>query len=198
MANPRHDDKSTYNTEETARRTSEKTAEQMRRIGQTAADTGGELARSGADLLQQNAETLQSAWRLGFDMTAKMMERSTGQLGRALGVSGEEAQEATERSARNVETVFHSSNAISRGMSGASREYFELVRHQIETSFERMNDLWRCRTPQDVAAVQSELMRASMESFLEASRRIADISMKLADDAKKQMIENSERMQRVA
>jgi hypothetical protein len=68
-----------------------------------------------------------------------------------------------------------------------SQEYFEFVRHQIENNMNRMNELWRCRTPQDVAAVQSDLVRETVGSVLESSRRMADMSLKLADDAAKHM-----------
>ena len=194
MADPRQEDKSTRNVEETARRTTEQTsrigqagAEQTTRIGQAAAEAGDEVARAGAHLLQQNAETLQNAWRLGLDTAAAVMGRSTDQLGRTLGLSGNEAQQATERSVRNVESVLYTSTAATKLIGGMSQEYFEFVRHQIENSMNRVNELWRCRTPHDVAAVQSDLVRETVGSVLESGRRMADMSLKLADDAAKHM-----------
>ena len=187
MAHPRPEDKSTQNIEDTARRTSERTAEQTTRIGQAAAEAGDEVARAGAHLLQQNAETLQNAWRSGLDMATAVMGRSTDELRHTLGFSGNEAQEATERSARNTETILYTSTAATKLIGGMSQEYFELVRHQIENSMNHMNELWRCRSPQDVAAIQSDLMREAMGSVLESSRRMADMSLKLADDAAKHM-----------
>jgi len=195
------EDKATQNFEDTARRAGERTAEQTSRLGQAAADqttrmgqaatqAGEEVARAGAHLLQQNAETLQNAWRFGLDMATKMMGRSTEELGRTLGFSGNEAQQAqqaTERSTRNTETILYTSTAATKLMSGMSQEYFDLVRHQIDKSMDRMNELWRCRTPQDLAAVQSDLLRESVGSVLESSRRVADMSVKLADDATKHM-----------
>src|SRR5688572_16222005 len=41
-------------------------------------------------------------------------------------------------------------------MDGVSREYFQMVRHQVEKSMDRMNQLWTCRTPQELAAVQTD------------------------------------------
>ena len=194
MADPRQEDKSTRNVEETARRTTEQTsrigqaaAEQTTRIGQAAAEAGDEVARAGAHLLQQNAETLQNAWRSGLDMATAVMGRSTDELRHTLGFSGNEAQEATERSARNTETILYTSTAATKLIGGMSQEYFEFVRHQIENSVNRMNELWRCRSPQDVAAVQSDLMRETVGTVLESSRRMADMSLKLADDAAKHM-----------
>ena len=189
MANPR-DDKSTQNIEDTARVASERATEQTARMGQVAAEAGDEVARVGAQLLQQNAETVQNAWRFGLDMATKVMGRSTEELGRTLGFSGSEAQQAqqaTERSARNTETILYSSTAATRLMSGMSQEYFEFVRQQMEKSMERMNELWRCRTPQDLAAVQSDLLRETVGSVLQSSRKMADMSLKVADDATKHM-----------
>jgi hypothetical protein len=189
MANPR-DDKSTQNIEDTARVASERATEQTARMGQVAAEAGDEVARAGAQLLQQNAETVQNAWRFGLDMATKVMGRSTEELGRTLGFSGNEAQhaqQATERSARNTETILYTSTAATRMMSGMSQEYFEFVRQQMEKSMERMNELWRCRTPQDLAAVQSDVLRETVGSVLESSRKMADMSLKLADDATKHM-----------
>ena len=189
MANPR-DDKSTQNIEDTARHASERATEQTTRMGQVAAEAGDEAARVGAQLLQQNAETVQNAWRFGLDMATKVMGRSTEELGRTLGFSGSEAQQAqqaTERSARNTETILYSSTAATRLMSGMSQEYFEFVRQQMEKSMERMNELWRCRTPQDLAAVQSDLLRETVGSVLQSSRKMADMSLKVADDATKHM-----------
>ena len=194
MADPRQEDKSTQNIEDKARRTAEQTsrigqaaAEQTTRIGQAAAEAGDEVARAGAHLLQQNAETLQNAWRSGLDMATAVMGRSTDELRRTLDFSGNEAQQATERSARNTETILYTSTAATRLMSGMSQEYFEFVRHQLEKSMDRMNELWRCRTPQDIAAVQSDLVRETVGSVLESSRRVADMSLKVADDATKHM-----------
>jgi hypothetical protein len=204
MANPRQDDKSTQSMEDAGRRATESaaeqidrvgqaTAEQTTRIGQAAAETGEKVARVGADLLKQNAEALQNAMRFGLDMTTTVMGRSTDQLGRTLGLSGDGAQEATERSTRNAQTILYSTAAATNAMSGMSREYFELVRHQFENNLNRMNELWGCRTPQDLVAVQSELLRDTVGSVLESSRRIADLSMKLADDATKRIKQDMQR-----
>jgi hypothetical protein len=216
MATPRQEDKSTQNSEDAARHTGERTSEQVTRSAQTAADTGEKMAQSGANLLQQNAEqtrrtgevvaeagqqmaraganllqqnaqTFEKVLRSGVDMTAAVMGSSSDQLSRTFGFSGNEAQEATERSARNAVTILHSSAAVTKGMSGMHQEYFHFVRHQLEKNMERMNELWRCRTPQDLAAVQTDFVRETMESALETGRRMADMSLRLAEDAANQM-----------
>ncbi|MBR1122507.1 phasin family protein [Bradyrhizobium lablabi] len=200
MANPRQEGKSTHteNVAETAQRTNERTAEQTRRIGLAAAQAGEEVTKAGAHLAQQNAEMLQNTWRLGLDTATSVVSRSTDQFGRTFGLTGDEAQKATERSARNAEAIMYSASALAHGMNGVSREYFAFLRHQLETSVDRMNELWRCRTPQDLAAVQTDLLRDSMMNALESSRRMADMSLRVADDAGKHITESIERTQRAA
>ena len=61
-----------------------------------------------------------------------------------------------------------------------------------------MNELWSCRTPQDFAAVQSDMVRETVETALESSRRIADMSLKMADDAGKQIKQSMEDIRRTA
>lgn len=60
---------------------------------------------------------------------------------------------------------------------------------------ERMNDLWRCRTPQGVAAVQTDLLRDALGSALERGRRMADLSLKLVDDAKERLAQDIKRQE---
>jgi hypothetical protein len=193
MSNPRQEEKSTQNAEDTIRHASERTSEQTRRIGLAAAQTGEEVARASTHLLQQNAEMLQNTWRFGLDMATAMMGRSSDQLGRTFGLTGDDAQRATERSTRNAETIMYSATAVAKGMNGVSREYFDFVRQQIEQSLDRMNEIWRCRTPHDLAAVHTDLMRDTISSALQTSRRMADMSLKVADDAGNHIAKSIER-----
>ena len=192
MASSRQEDKSTHAARNNnVREISESTAEQTRRMGEAAADASQNAVRLGADLIQQNAEL--NALRFGPDIATAMMGRSTDQFSRALGLSSNDVQQATERSTRSATTILHSTNVVAKSMSGISQEYLAFVRHQIETGMDRMNELWRCRTPQDVAAVQGEFLRETVESALQSGRRMADMSLKVVDDAGKQIAQSTER-----
>ena len=83
-------------------------------------------------------------------------------------------------------------------MGEMSQEYFQMVRHQLEKNMDHMNEFWTCRTPQDFAAVQSDMVRETVETALESSRRIADMSLKMADDAGKQIKQSMEEIRRTA
>jgi hypothetical protein len=103
MANPQ--DKSNQRVEESVRQVGDRAAEQSNRAGHAVFDSGGKMAEAGADvnekvakagvnMFQQNAETMQNAWRIGLEMANAIIGRSTNQLDRTLGLSGKEAEEA--------------------------------------------------------------------------------------------------------
>lgn len=190
----RHEEK----TEDAARRVGEQAAEQPRRIGLAAAEATEQVAKASANLMQQNAEFFRNTWRLGAEVSAAIMGRSTEQVGRTLGLSGDEAQQASERSARNAETILYSATAVSKGLNGLTQEYRELVRRQIETNMDRMAEFWRCRTPHDVVAVQTDIVSDALQGVLESSRRMADLSLKLSEDAARHVTQNLERMKQAA
>jgi phasin family protein len=88
---------------------------------------------------------------------------------------------------RNTQTVMESATAVSKGANDISREYFQFARLQMEKNMDRLNELWRCRTPHELAAVQSDLIRDTMTGVLESGRRMADMSLKVADEAGKRI-----------
>jgi hypothetical protein len=55
----------------------------------------------------------------------------------------------------------------------------------MDRGFDRIDALFQCRTPQDFAALQSELLRDNMETFLGYARKAGEHSASVADEAKK-------------
>ena len=191
MADTRQDNTGSQKAEEAIRQTNDQAAEQTRRIGQAVSKAGEDMSRVSAEFLRQNAEMLQNVWRFGMEAATEVMNRSADQLWRML--TGDEAQQATERSVRNSQTVMQSASALSKGANEISRECFQFARRQMENNMDRMNELWRCRTPHELAAVQSDLIRDTMSRALESSRRVADMSLKVADDAGRRISANMQR-----
>jgi phasin family protein len=191
MADTRNENKPHQNHEEKSRQTAEQAAEQARRVGLAAAQVSEDVSRASADVLHQNAETFQNAWRFGLGTLTEAMNRSTDEFGRTFGWTGDEAQQATEKSVRNTQSIVESAKAVSKGVDEISREYLQFARQQMEKNLDRMNELWRCRTPHEFAAVQSKLVRDTMTEALESGRRVADMSLKVADDAGKRIRERA-------
>ena len=116
----------------------------------------------------------------------------TTRVGKAAAEAGEQVAEASANLLKqNVETL---QNAWRFGLEAAT----SAMGHQLEKNMDHMNELWSCRTPQDFAAVQSDMVRETVETALESSRRIADMSLKMADDAGQQIKQSMEEIRRTA
>jgi hypothetical protein len=50
-----------------------------------------------------------------------------------------------------------------------------------------MSQFWACRTPQNVAALQSDIMRETVQNAVDSSRRMVNIMSLKVDDAAKRI-----------
>jgi len=198
MANPRQAERdmseTARDTSQTARdahhaaqETGRKIAEETTRAARTAADARAGAARASADMLQRNAETVQHAWESGSKMATGLAERTAERFEQACGSSGESAQQATEQSARNFESIVQSGTILAGGMQNISLEMLNFARKRLEQNMHRVEALVHCRTPQEILAVQSDLVRDSLEDFVQSTRHIAEISSKMAEEAVRRM-----------
>src|ERR687887_427951 len=175
MANLRQDVKS---ARQAGQDTSRKMADETSRSARTMADFGERTARAGADMVRRNADAIQQAWQSGSELAT----RSTEQFARALGISGEEAQQARQQSVRNLEAIAQSSSILAHAIEQVSRECFEFARKRMAQNLDWFDALMRCRSPQELATVQSDFVRDNLDDLLQTSRRMAEISMRMADE----------------
>ena len=59
----------------------------------------------------------------------------------------------------------------------------------IERAFEHFDKAARSRTPQELIAVQTEAVRDTLESMLQGTQRIAQVSQQTADAASRKLSE---------
>ena len=154
-------------------------------------DTGANVARAGADMISRNTETVQQAWDSGSKITSKVTERSMDQFARAFGITGENAQHAAQQSSRNLETIVQSGTILASGMQNMLREWLDFARKRTEQNFSRFDTLLSCRTPQELLAAQSDMVRDNLEDFVQSTKRVADISVQMADEALRKMTDSS-------
>jgi hypothetical protein len=68
----------------------------------------------------------------------------------------------------------------------------------MDRNLEKMNDMMRSRTPQELIAAQSDLLSDNLEAFLQSSRRVAEASVHVADQATRRLTEIIEKQRRAA
>jgi phasin family protein len=173
---------------EQAARASERTASEFAegasRAKDAAARASDQAMRAGVEMIQRNAETVQHTLQCGAKLAARMSERCADQFGLAVGFSGEGAQRAAQRSSRNLEVIVQSGTVLTEITQRLSEEWAEMARARMDRGFDRLNAFLQCRTPQDFAALQSEVLRDNIETFLGYARKVGEHSARLAEEAR--------------
>jgi hypothetical protein len=196
MANP--NTREEKNAGKAARENARRISVETQQFAQTATDVGEGAVRAGTELLQRNSEMMQQMWEVGRNMASQLTGPSLNPLFRALETPDEQAQKAAQQSARNMEAVLESSTVVTQEVQNISREWLEFAQSRFQQTLNSLNALGGCRTPQDAAAVQSELMRDNLEHFLQSARRTAEISARMADSATRKLTESLNRERQAA
>ena len=186
MANPRQDRPFESTTEQTGKVTEEAT-----RVTRNVADFSERAARTNIDMLQSGMETARHIWELSSELTSSLGRRTTDEFGRALGLAGGGTDETTQRASRNVSAIAQTSHTLNEGVRKVSDEWFKFARTTIERTFDHFDKAARARTPQELAAIQTEAVRDTLEGMLQATQRIAQVSQQTADVATRKLSETA-------
>jgi len=90
---------------------------------------------------------------------------------------------ASERTALGA--IVQSGTVLSEAAERLFGEWADIGRARMERGFDRINAFLQCRTPQDFAALQGELLRDNMETVLGCARKAREHSTRLADEAER-------------
>jgi phasin family protein len=119
----------------------------------------------------------------GPNNAAQSYKHVTDQLTEVWGFAGPHSEELERRSSQNVEAVAQASTILTKGVQEISREWFDFLQQRLVQSADAMNKLAGCRSLQDLVTVQSEIVRDRLGHAVEGGRRIAEVSMRMADEA---------------
>ncbi|MGO4524678.1 phasin family protein [Microvirga sp. 2MCAF35] len=150
---------------------------------QRMSDDLAETVKTGTENAQSIAHAMQQAIQASFGLFSELARRSTGQAMQMYARPNGEARAFGEQSPGNLKTVAQANTTLARGVQDVSREWFALCQKRMQTNIDGLNALARCRTMNDFVAVQGSLIRDNLEQTMENSRRMAELTMQLADDA---------------
>jgi hypothetical protein len=161
--------------------------EQTRRDEQ--ARKNGDAARAGverlADFRQQATEGAWKSMQSGVDTASQEFQNASDQFTRALGFSGEEGERLARQSGQNVEAITKFGTVLTQAYQDTSRGWYGLAQKQLQRNLEGLSKLAHCRSVQDFAAVQSSLIRESLQYMVEDTGSIVEISLKAVNEARK-------------
>ena len=81
--------------------------------------------------------------------------------------------------------MVQSGTVLSETAKHLFEEWADIGRARIERGFGRIEAFLQCRTPQDFAALQGELLRDNMETVVSYARKAREHSMRMADVAER-------------
>jgi len=136
-----------------------------------------------AEGAQRAARTTQDAVRTGVGAASEIAERSTDHVVQLFSVSGQRTQEVAAQAAERVQAVAQSSAVLVRGLQEVSLAWLEMSQRRFEQNLEALTELARCRSVPELVAAQNALIRGNLEMTLENSRRLAQLSETLIEEA---------------
>ena len=173
--------------------------QQNRRGAQAAQErAASHTAQAGADLFESTAAAIEQLWRSGLEMASHFADRSPSQIARSMGLTDEKAQQAAEQSSRNIDAIVQSSRAYADALQSISRELSSFCRERVDRNMEKMNALMHSRTPQELIAAQSDLLRDNLEGALQSGRRVAEASVGVADETTRRLTKFTVKQRRTA
>jgi len=160
-----------------------KAAETARAVTNEAARVGEQSARARADIARRGAETARDTVQSGVTMATQTFQRLNDQFTQALGFNGPQSEELTRRSSQNLQAVSQASSVLMKGAQEISHEVIGLVQDRLQKNINGLNRLAGTRSVQDYVAVQSDLMRDGLQQVIDTNKRIAEVSVRVADEA---------------
>jgi phasin family protein len=164
-----------------------KAADEAARTARTVTDetarVAEQTARAGADMARRGTETAQNTVESGLNTTTQTLQHMADQFTQVLGFNGPQAQEAVRRSSENLQAVTQASTVLARGAQEVSQEVFGLIQDRLTKNVDAVNRLVGTRSVQDFVAVQSDLARDSLQQVIDTNKRIAELSVQVADEA---------------
>src|SRR3954464_9764637 len=138
-----------------------------------------------ADFRQRATDGAWTSMESGVEAASQGFQDASNQFARTLGFSGEEGERLARQSGQNVEAITKFGTVLTQACQDTSREWYGLSQKQLERNLEGLSKLAQCRSVQDFTAVQSGLVRESLQHMVEDTRAIVEISLKAVNDASK-------------
>jgi phasin family protein len=131
----------------------------------------------------EQIDRARDAIQSGMHSTVQNFRRAADQFTQVLGFAGPQADELAKRSSQNIEALSQASNILVKGAQEISREWFDVMQERMSKNLDALNRLAGCRSLQDFVTVQTDIARDRLGHTFESSRRLAEVSVRVADEA---------------
>ncbi len=125
----------------------------------------------------------QKAVEAGMGAAAEGVRRASDQFTRIYGFDGEEGQRLAKQSSLNMDAIRACSAIVIQAFQGSTRDWFSLAQSQYQRNLNAFAKLSQARSVQDYLAIQSDLIRDSMQHLVEESGAMVQHSAQAVQDA---------------
>jgi len=145
------------------------------------AQAAREAARVNAQLIQRNMESTEQAMSIGLQATARAFENLAKAMAQTFSLDG--ARGEREELTQNIQAASRAGAGLTIAAQEASREWLNLARQAMEANFETLRELGSCRSVEEVASVQTKLVRTNLEHAVQAGKAIVERSQRSLEEA---------------
>ena len=149
------------------------------------ADAAREGLNKMVDLREQATENTKQVVQKSVETASQQAREAADRFTRTLGFSGEDSERLARQSKQNMEAVTRCGTVLTQAFQDASRSWFGLAQRQFQRNLEGMNKLMRAKSVQEFAAIQSELVRESLQHMVQDSKAITETSTRAVEEASK-------------
>ncbi len=158
----------------------ERAADALRRV---AGDNGAAAADGTAPMREAMDETV-SAVREGAERTAEQSRR-------LMGVSAQDGEAVLAHASRNLDLWVRCGTVFADGAQSLWKEMVSTSRAAVERRMSGLSQAAGARSVTDLMAVQDRLTREEIDGLLGSGRRIAEISVRIAQDAAERLADDA-------
>src|SRR3954454_17540535 len=183
FASPKRIDMATRNENNDQNRAADEAARTARTVTDEAARVGEQTARAGADMARRGTETARDTFQSGLNTATETFQRPSDQVTQVLGFNGPQSEELARRASQNLQAVTQANTVLARGFQEASHEWINMAQERVTKNMEGLNRLAGCRSVQDFVATQSDLACDGLQQVIDTNKRVAEVSLRIADEA---------------
>lgn len=143
----------------------------------------GERMRRGAEAGAEAMETGSRMAERGFAQVADLGRRQAESVRSLMGASARAYGDVGNLSRDDVDALVQSSARLAKGVQDMGWEMMQYTQQSLQMGLRVANDLMTCRSVEDMLDVQRNFVRQSVDTFLQESARLLEMSSNVATDA---------------
>jgi len=166
-------------------------ADEMIESGRHIADDAAEIGRRGTETVNQ---AVQSGMKMAAQMAGRSMDpfgimagftnrRSMDPFGIMAGLPIGRVDDKAQQASRSLQAIFDSGVVMADVLQKISQDWLSAAQDRLQQNLEGLEALLRCRNTQEAAAVQLDLGRRQIASFIESSQRASELVRKSTQEA---------------